>query len=178
MPTPFAPTQATAAWPCPKPMQRAIACAKPRPAPPATIATASCSIGPGSRSPPVISTDALSVAQIVERDGDRLAGLGWLAADRQAELMELAAQGVDLVEQVDHRLHRLLVEAQLVGQLGEQAGARHVDCLEHPAVALGGGSQQAALHPAFDVQRRQAAMRAQELVECGHVNCSMGLRGS
>src|SRR5215831_3343804 len=125
MPTPFAPTQATAAWPCPKPMQRAIACAKPRPAPPATIATASCSIGPGSRSPPVISTDALSVAQLVE-----------------------------------------------------QAGARHVDRLEHPAVALGGGPEQAALHPAFDVQRRQAAMRAQELVECGHVNCSMGLRGS
>src|SRR5215831_7059122 len=136
MPTPFAPTQATAAWPCPKPMQRAIACAKPRPAPPATIATASCSIGSGSRSPPVISTDALSVAQILERHRDRLAGLGRQAADRQA------------------------------------------DCLEHPAVALGGGSEQAALHPAFDVQRRQAAMRAQELVECGHVNCSMGLRGS
>ena len=92
--------------------------------------------------------------------------------------MELAAQRVHLVEQVDHRFDRLLVEAHLIRELGEQLGARHVDRLEDPVLAVGGRPQQAALDPALDVDRGQPAVHAQQFLQRGHVNCSIDLRGS
>src|SRR5262245_25054643 len=92
--------------------------------------------------------------------------------------MELPSQRVHLVQQVDHGLHRLVVEAHLVDELGQQARARHVDRLEDPGLALGARPQQAALHPALDMDRGQAAMQVEELLQRGHVNCSIALRGS
>src|SRR5207302_4805951 len=91
--------------------------------------------------------------------------------------VELASQGMDLVEQAENRLHRLVIEADLVGQFGQQPSARHVDLLEAPARAAVERPQQAARHPALDVDGGQA-MLAQQLVETGHVNCSIAARGS
>ena len=92
--------------------------------------------------------------------------------------MELAAQREHLVDEVDDRLDGVVVEAQFVGKLGEQAGACHVDRLEGPGIALGGRPQQAAGHPALDMDGRQPAVHAQQFVEARHVNCSIALRGS
>src|SRR5207344_2494936 len=55
---------------------------------------------------------------------------------------------------------------------------RHVDGLEDPGVALGARPQEAALHPALDMDRGEPAVHAQQVVEARHVNCSIALRGS
>src|SRR5260370_40689088 len=115
---------------------------------------------------------------MLERERNRLARFGGLPADRRAELTELTAQGMHLVDKVDHRLDRLVIEAHLVDQLGEQAGARHVDGLEDPGVALGARPQQAAFHPALDMDSGEPARPAQQGVEARPASCSIALRGA
>src|ERR1700722_16836447 len=119
-----------------------------------------------------------ALVQVPERHRDRLARFGRLPADRLAELMELAAQRVHLIDEVDHRLDRVVIEAHLVDQFGEQTGARHIDGLEDPGVALGARPQQAAFPPALDMNGGEPAVRAQQVIEARHVNCSIALRGS
>jgi hypothetical protein len=92
--------------------------------------------------------------------------------------MELAAQRVHLVEQVDHGLDRLVVEAHLIREIGKKPGARHVDRLEDPVLAIGRGPQQAARDPALDMDDSETVMCLQQFLERGHVNCSIAWRGS
>src|SRR5260370_15485248 len=99
---------------------------------------------------------------MLERERNRLARFGGLPADRRAELTELTAQGMHLVDKVDHRLDRLVIEAHLVDQLGEQAGARHLDRLEGPSLALRARPPPAALHPTPASGRGEPARRARE----------------
>jgi hypothetical protein len=92
-----------------------------------------------------------TLAQILQRHRYRFTSLRRLPSDRYAELMELTAQRVHLVEKIDHRLDRFVVEAEIAGQVGEQPGARHVDRLEDPVLAVGRRPQQAARDPALDM---------------------------
>src|SRR5258708_11359473 len=120
----------------------------------------------------------LPSAQPLQRRRDRVAGRRGLLGDRLGEQPELVAQGVDLVDQGDHRLDGVIVEADIVGELGEQAHARHVDLLEAPGIAVATWPQQAARHPALDMDGGELAVQAQQFVEIGHVNCSIAWRGS
>ena len=46
------------------------------------------------------------------------------------------------------------------------------------SVALRARSQQAAFDPALDMDGGEPAVRTEQVVEVGHVNCSIALRGS
>ena len=91
---------------------------------------------------------------------------------------ELAAQGVHLIDQANHDFHGVVIEADIVGELGKQAHPRHVDLLEDPGVSFASWTQHAARHPALDMNGGELAMQAQQFVERGHVNCSIAWRGS
>ena len=76
------------------------------------------------------------------------------------------------------RVLRSIRRRETFGYDEREARAGDVDLFEGPAVAAAGRPQQAAGHPAFDVNGRQPAMLAKQVVEARHVNCSISLRGS
>ena len=83
-----------------------------------------------------------------------------------------------LIEKADHDIDRLVVETEISRELCQQVRASHVDPFECPSIRIAGGFQQAARHPAFDMDGGEATVLAQQVVEARHVNCSMSLRGS
>ena len=125
-----------------------------------------------------MAASAAPPAELLQRYRNRLARLRRLLGDRGRKLAELAAQGVDLVDQGDHRLDRIVVETDIVDQFDEEPDTGDVDRLETPRFRRTRRPQQAARHPALDMHRGEALADAQQVGKARHVNCSMSFRGS
>src|SRR5882724_11011275 len=73
-------------------------------------------IGPADSSR---TNNALAAAEPLQRCRNRLAGRWRLLGDRLGEQAELVAQGVHLIDQANDRLDRVVIEADVIDELGQ-----------------------------------------------------------